>query len=66
MRLGGILDASWGILGASWTCLKENVEKGRGEWTCWKGFGTQNASKSLKFVFKMQLAFPGVFFTYLL
>ena len=56
------MEASWMCLGASWTCLGENVGKRSSVpyflERFWKPKWKQN---SLKFMFKIQLAFPVVF-----
>ena len=56
------MEASWGVLGASWTCLGENVEKKLRGVSFLEGFREPKwRQKSIKFIFKMQLAFPYVF-----
>ena len=60
--LRGILEVSWRRLGASWTCLGKNIEKRSRGVSFLEGFWEPKwRQKSLKFVFKKQLAFPYVF-----
>ena len=60
--LRGILEVSWRRLGASWTCLGENVEKMSRGIRFLGGFSKPKwKQKSLKFALKMQLDFTGVF-----
>ena len=64
--LRGVLEASWTRRGASWDhswmCLRENVEKRSSAIHFLEGFWEPKwKQKSLKFMFKLQLAFPGVF-----
>ena len=61
--LRGILEVSWRRLGASWTCLGENVKKRSRAITFWKVWGAKMEPKIIKIRVKMLfLAFLNIFF----